>query len=199
MIKNVKSMVLGLAFLSCVGVYDANAGSNNTNYSEGFFFQPYAGVGYTRIGASLGNGLSDFFATDYNAVNPFVGARIHKNIGVELGYVSSASESKVNGAVTSDAEVSAFTFDVMGYYQMPQNEQVELIGLIGAGSYKSDYEIVAMAFDEDETDTGIRFGLGAQYLINEDARVRALVKYVHIDSNIIDNAMEYSLGVAYSF
>jgi len=209
-----KTLLKTTALALCLSAFSFQAKAENLRLNEGFFFQPYVGVGYTRanvdFGTSDGVDWSNHVPKDYNAFNIFAGSRIHKHLGFELGYTHSDEPSRTTtgagGSVNIKTKVKAYTFDALGYLPLPVNEKVELIGSIGVGEYKMDTNLrvnlvgLGLGTASDRTnETALRLGLGAQYFITDNINVRGMYRYVNLDKGMLDGANTFSLDISYSF
>ena len=54
-------------------------------------------------------------------------------------------------------------------------------------------------FSGSDDNVGYRFGAGAQYNITGHWALRGMVRYVVLDSEYIDDMLEFSLGMRYTF
>src|ERR1700693_2037350 len=68
--------------------------------SSEFFFKPYVGADYQYTSVNFKNvpgtayNYGSFFADSCSGGDVHIGARVHKNLGFELGYSDTLSESK---------------------------------------------------------------------------------------------------------
>lgn len=191
----------------------AHAASTKTaNPSDELFFKPYVGADYqfSKYGnKNIGVGVesSDIIDTGLNSGNVHVGARIHKNLGIEFGYAQSQTASKETSAVVvtnlgtfpigkTETQTRAFTGDVLGYY--PVTPQTELIGTVGVSYTKAEVSALGVNFNEKEWKP--RVGAGAQYWLTDTLNTRALVRWQGADfDNSVGNAVVGTLGVNYQF
>ena len=115
-----------------------------------------------------------------------------------------------NNAVTLDGSVkySNFYADVLGY--LPVCDQFEAIGSIGLGrsSVKSNVSggdtgvVTSYTYTEKTNKIGLRFGIGAQYKLDDNFAIRAMVKYQKVgkksDVNLLKQNTSFNLGVTYT-
>ena len=187
-----KLLSLALVLLSTA----ANAAPAST--IDGFFFKPYVGADYqyTHLlddnagGASQANG----FEQNLNGGNIHVGARVHKNLGVEVGYIENM-EGKDSGTKLQE---HAPYGDVMGYY--PLSPRLELIGTVGI----SKYHVLANnsnSTKNDEFSVRGRYGVGAQYWLCDHVNLRSIARYEGEDFSGAgsNNSTQITAGVNVQF
>ena len=85
--------------------------------------------------------------------------------------------------------------DALGF--LPLNDQLELVAAAGVGKYEFDvklkYSDGIHEFSGSDDNVGYRFGAGAQYNITGHWALRGMVRYVVLDSEYIDDMLEFSL------
>lgn len=195
--------------------FSADAAPRNPS---GYFFKPYVGADYEFI--KYGNETfagnretDDFIDTGLHGANAHVGARIHRNWGMELGY-SQTEEGEKNttgaGLTTlggtpinnTKTDVETVALDVMGYF--PVTRSLEFIGSAGVS-----YSKISISSDVG-TKTGDsewqpRVGLGGQYWFNDNVNFRSLVRYTKAEfsdrdtNGSVDGAYTITAGVNYQF
>ena len=146
-----KSLLKTTAIALALTAFAFNAkADDNKRLNDGLFFQPYVGLGYVRTQADFktigGIDYSEIYANGYNSINIFAGTRIHKHLGFELGYSHSDSQNVTKNFTLwgagwqgqTDTKLKAYTLDALGYFPLPKNNKIELIGLLGLGHYKAD-------------------------------------------------------------
>lgn len=209
-----KSLVLaGIA--AGATIYATSATAENTEW----FFKPYVGADIERLGvdykASGGIDYSEIYEDSFMNYNLHVGARIHKHMGIELGYSKSSEENKDLGSTTvgglgvagdMDVKFSGFNFDVLGYYPLNKDETLELIGSAGLARWKADAKLNVTAgttsdsFKDDTSDTMLRAGVGAQYHFSDNLSTRGMLRYMSADfEDTVDNAISFGIGLNYRF
>lgn len=191
---------------------DTNTPSMGLN---GFFFKPYLGadyqytsVSYQDIGTT-GYSYGDIFANSFNGGNVHIGARVHKNLGLEVGYFDNASESKssiLGTTATSSVKLDGWTFDALGYLPLGESQRFELIGTAGvaitSAKAKGSITISGTTYSgfASKTETEGRFGAGAQYWLTDHLNVRGLVRYQSADlGGVADSAIVSTLGLNWQF
>lgn len=212
-----KSCVLSVCILAASGFVPATAADKTkpvtaSSTSNDFFFKPYIGADYqySKYGnENFGGGIKsdDLIDTSLHNGNVHVGARIHQNIGIELGYTQSQTSDKQTALAVvtnfgtfpvgkTEVQTKAFVADVLGYY--PVAPKVELIGTIGVSYTKAEFS--ALGVSADDTEWKPRVGAGAQYWFTDNLNARGLVRYQGADfDGAVNNAVVASAGVNYQF
>lgn len=194
------------ATLSSSAVYAAD---------NSFFFKPYVGadyqyssVSYKDIGNSQYN-YGDILADSFSGGDVHIGARVHNNLGFELGYFANATENKsgiLGTNATSSAKFSGGTLDAMGYLPLDDAKKFELIGTTGiaitSASAAGSATVSGTTYTAttSKTEAEFRIGAGAEYWLTSNINVRGLVRYQTADlGGIANNAIISSLGVNWQF
>lgn len=176
--------------------------SFNANAME---MKPYVGLDYvysmTDIDKVDGEKL---FEEDLNAFAITAGAKMHKNFGLEAFYQQSREESKDNNDFTKGKdEYNAFGLDAIGYLPIDHEGKFELLGSLGIGYYDVDYKLKDRLsgdrISEGDDGFGYRIGAGAQYNITENVAARVMARYVDLDVDGMDNMVDVTAGIRYSF
>lgn len=164
--------------------------------------KPYVGLDYVYSMGDIDKieGIN-LFEENLNALAVSAGAKLHKNFGIEMFYQKSEEgEKKFANGKTKD-EYQAYGLDLLGY--LPVAEKLDLIGSLGFGYYDVDINVKAktpaVSADGDDQGAGYRLGLGAQYNFTENWGARVMARYVDIDIDGIDNMVDLTAGVRYSF
>ena len=165
--------------------------------------RPYLGVdaGTTDIGYS---GSQEKYLLKDRAmfVGGAAGLRIGRNWGVEVFYQTSNTAKKTaDDEWRTEGDYTAYGVDALGF--LPLNDQLELVAAAGVGKYEFDvklkYSDGIHEFSGSDDNVGYRFGAGAQYNITDHWALRSMVRYVVLDSEYIDDMLEFSLGMRYTF
>lgn len=195
--------------LSALALLSAPAQADTSN----FFFKPYIGADYQYTSVNYeddiaGTGINgDDIANDsLHGVNLHLGARVHRNLGFEAGYLwtDEADKSNVLGTgINTKTSVKGFTFDALGYLPVDDAGKLELIGTVGVSHFKAEVEASAPGLGTgsiDSTETKPRFGGGAQYWFTDNLNVRGLVRYQGADfDGAVKNAVTANLGLNFQF
>lgn len=117
----------------------------------------------------------------------------------------------VNTYVT---KYQAFGMDVLGY--LPITDFFDFVAFVGLGQYYFDNEVrhdqayvdggivgnpyvQGLSSDFSEDKLAWRVGLGAQINIGRGLVLRSLYRYIHVNSELIKNMQEFSVGVQFVF
>jgi opacity protein-like surface antigen len=194
-----KSVHFGLKTLIVAGAIFTSV---NTSYAQdGFYFNPTIGADIVASDVSLKNGSDDVMQDRYSSGKFAVGARVHDNLGFELSYAKSGSETKNTATTSAKTDFNVWGLDVLAY--SPKfKEKLEFFG--SAGLVRYDYTVEGPGGSASDDDLGLSVGAGAQYLFNEDWAARLAYKHSFVDisdsgSKIVDGVNEISLGVRYTF
>lgn len=205
-----KLYLLLIAVVFSVSAIHANAAQKVSApvNDYGLFFKPYVGADYQFVSPSYQNvpstafNFGDFISDSFSGAHIHAGARVHKNLGLEFGYLWTANETKSNLGITTKANVSGVTFDGLGYIPLESAPGLELIGTVGVSRLKADIKVTlgALAGASSQSEWGFRFGGGAQYWLTDNINARAIVRYQTADfSGILDNAVMVNAGLNYQF
>jgi opacity protein-like surface antigen len=201
-----KKAVSTIALVTC---YTAAAEAATMPVVKDFSFSPYIGAEYqyTHVNYEnniLGTGIDgdDLAADSLHGANVHVGARVHKHLGFEAGYLwtNKANKSDILGSgLDSKVSVRGFNLDALGYLPVGGSEKVELIGTVGVSRLKASYSIPTVG-SVNETETQPRFGAGVQVWLTDHVNVRGLVRYQGADfDDSVKNAVTANAGVNFQF
>lgn len=100
----------------------------------------------------------------------FGGYEINRNFAVELGYTD-LGEFTASGPGAARQSIEATAWELVGVGSIPIADRFSLYGKVGG--YRADSEGRAGALSADESNTGLTFGVGAQYDFTRTVGVRA--------------------------
>lgn len=173
-------------------------------------FKPYVGLDYvysmTDLDVKIANAdVSEYLEDDLNAFAVSVGAKLHKNFGVEAFYQQSEDGEKKWPGEKTTTNYKAYGVDFVGYF--PAHEKIELLGSVGVGYYDAEAKYNGDAFAAlninsvklDDSGLGYRLGVGAQYNFTENWGARVMARYVDTDIDGMDNMVDLTAGVRYTF
>jgi len=167
-------------------------------YQDGWFFKPSVGADYqfTELMDDRAGGRTqaNSFDTDLNGGNLHVGARVHKNLGLELGYIENLDEKNNGTKIQEHAPYG----DVLGYW--PVGDKVDVIGALGV----SKYHVLANnsnSTKNSEFSWRGRYGVGAQYWLTDHVNLRTIARYEgeDFDSSNSNNSAQITAGVNVQF
>ena len=177
-------------------------------------FKPYVGVDFSYLNADYENGVDLIADDEFTGVNPYIGVQVHKNIGLEVGYLETGRSDKsfdgtaitvggtAVGGDSSSTKISGFHLDVVGSHRL--TEKFELLGTVGVARFKADLETNTTLGNTDDTDTAWRIGAGGRYALTDNVGLRTLVRYnlIDFDDGGADSANGFwqaNVGVQYRF
>jgi OmpA-OmpF porin, OOP family len=103
----------------------------------------------------------------------FGGYQFNRNFALELGYVD-LGEVKASGP-GGTATIEATAFELVGVGMLPLANNFSLYGKIGL--YRAETEVSVNTFllvaSEDESNTDLTFGIGAQFDVSKQFAIRA--------------------------
>lgn len=179
-------------YLLLAGV--ASIMSFNANAME-MEMKPYVGLDYVYSMVDIN---SDYVEDDLNAYAISAGVKMHKNFGVEAFFQQTEDGKKTApGGIKTKDKYHAYGVDMMGYMPLGCDEKVELLGSLGLGYY--DTEVKLDNHKETDDGWGWRIGAGAQYNFTENMAARMMVRYADVDVDRVDNIVDVTAGVRYSF
>ena len=179
-------------YLLLAGV--ASIMSFNANAME-MEMKPYVGLDYVRSMVDINE---DYAEDDFNAYAINAGVKMHKNFGVEAFFQQTEEGKKTApGGIKVKDKYHAYGLDLMGYMPLGCEEKVELIGSLGMGYYDAELKNNDTKYTDDGW--GWRLGAGAQYNFTENMAARMMVRYADVDIEGVDNIVDVTAGVRYSF
>lgn len=156
--------------------------------------KPYVGLDYVRSMVDINQ---DYAEDDFNAYAISAGVKMHKNFGVEAFFEQTDEGKKHHEGVEIKDKYHAYGLDLMGYMPLGCEEKVELVGSLGLGYYDAELKLNDQKFTDDGW--GWRVGAGAQYNFIENMAARVMVRYADVDVEDVDNIVDVTAGVRYSF
>ncbi len=165
-------------------------------------WKPYVGLDYVYSMVDLAEGDS-YFEDKLNAFAVSAGTRFHKNFGMEAFYQrSEEGEKKFFETVKAKDKYQAYGVDFIGYMPLGCEQKFELLGSLGLGYYDVDASVKEGGYKlSSYSDTGIgyRIGAGMQYNLTENMSARVMARYVDTDIDALDNIVDVTAGIRYSF
>ena len=155
--------------------------------------KPVIGGDFSYIKADLQSELDRIVENHYSSFSGIIGIKINDEFGLEAFYQQSLDEKSL-GIITTN--FNAFGFDALAY--IPLEENLYLIPSFGMARYKIVADINGYG-SNNEDGLGIRTGIGFQININENVGLRISGRYVHLDIESVDDIMELSTGLRFSF
>lgn len=164
--------------------------------------KPLVGLDYVYSQANYENSeTEDLLAKSFNSYSVSAGLKFNNYIGAEAFYQQSADEDKniLGNALKTTTSFNAYGLDVIGY--VPLNPQFNLLASAGLAQYDVDIKEKVLGYADTSSDDGLgyRFGLGAQYNLNEHVGFRTMARYVVSDIDGLNGIYEVSAGLRYTF
>ena len=159
----------------------------------------YVGLDYGMMNVEFDSETSPFFEDSFKTLSPYVGVNVNNNFAVELGYLHSSDEDKAVGSGSTELSISGFYLDGVGKYDV--TEKLTALGSVGVARLKAEVSAngAGGSLTADETETSLRFGAGAEYALTDKLNARGMIRYMDTGFDGVDNAMQYTVGVNYSF
>lgn len=186
-----------LAGVSCLFAVSANAmdmGGMENDMKN--MMKPYVGLDYVYSSADYKD-LNRDPKKSYNSGSINIGTKITPYASIEAFFQQSGKRKSFKG--TADqvrTEFYAYGLDAYGY--MPLGcSKFNLLGTLGLAEYNMKAKYIHGSVDKQRM--GYRVGLGAQYDFNEHFAARVVGRYSFIGAKNLDNLMELTAGVRYSF
>jgi OOP family OmpA-OmpF porin len=158
----------------------------------------YAGIhiGMSDLGGAC-NGVPGGVSCDEedSAWKILGGYQFNKNLAVELGYANLGEASASGAGVTANVEVTAW--DLVAVGSLPLMDRLSGYGKLGL--FKADAELTSnVGVSDDDSETGITFGLGLRYDFTRNLGVRAeWQRYQEVGDDLDVDVM--SVGVIWKF
>ena len=237
-----RATLLSLSALALLSAVAASPPATAGGEADRWRIRPYVGVDYQHTANRLEdrlyfgkNGAGEdtwidgdkLYDDDLDGINVHVGARLHRNFGVEAAYYHNFESDKtlpagetvgtVPGASTytfhqidTSLESKGITLEGMGYLPLGDTERFELIGSAGLSWTQIDTTFKSPGygwdFHDKEDAIGFLFGAGGQGFVTEHINLRSMVRYQVVDfeeigimEDFMDGAWIFSLGANYVF
>lgn len=160
--------------------------------------RPSIGLDYVYSDVELGK-LPDEVPHKLNSFDATLGLKFGRYIGLEAFIQKSADTTKT---VAEDLDLSssfyAYGLD-LNIYAPIMSDKVDFLVALGGAEYRFEEEIepyspMHMSFTEKEDCFGIRAGLGLQFYLSDRVAIRALGRYVWLNSDYLDYIKEFTIG-----
>ena len=189
-----------LAGVACLFSNGVNAMEMSSN------LKPYVGLDYVYSKADYkdeGTRLNKtkFIKDNYNSGAINAGVMIDDYASVEAFFQQSGSTKGSTNYVDgvnhkAKTKFNAYGVDVYGYLPVGCSG-FNLLGTVGAANY--DFEIKNGPNKDNSSRIGYRAGVGAQYNFDDNWSARVVGRYSYINSKNVDNLMEATAGIRYTF
>lgn len=156
----------------------------------------YAGgdLGFTKLDYSA---TLDAAAEDtMPMLNVYMGYNIDEYYAIEWGAFMTTQEDRTVGATKTDAEEFGTYVDVVGKYAL----KYDFTALGTVGLQYSKFKAKGGSIDISESEFAPRLGAGLEYNVSDTMKVRGMARYVFSDyDGAVDNAIQYTIGMNYTF
>ena len=159
------------------------------------FFRPYIGADYVYSDAKHG-GMAKHAKKDYNSWMINVGTDIAKYTSVEA-FFQQAPERKAKyncGEIKSD--FYAYGIDLYGRVPI-MCSGFNALASLGLANYNVKYKYNGDSNDKQRI--GYRAGVGLSYAFNNNVSFRLMGRYSYLGMASLDNLMEVTAGLRYTF
>lgn len=168
--------------------------------------RPYIGLDYVYSMSDIdikinGIDVSPYLEDDLSAFAVSFGLKFNQHFGLEMFYQQSIDgEKDLSPLEKTETKYKAYGFDLVGY--LPVAPQLDLLGSVGVGYYDAEasYEqlgIEVLSLSDDGF--GWRIGAGGQFNITNNWGIRVMVRYVDPDVEGLNNMVDISAGIRYTF
>ena len=186
-----------------------------SEYFNGYEIKPYIGVDVSSNKLDFADndlvryGSEEFFEDKNKAVSFVFGARLAPLFGAEIFFQQSDETDKYynysDGYEKDSLSFVSYGADFQAY--IPLKEKLEMILSLGIANYdfKAKGKLAldgvngALSVKEDFESVAWRYGIGAEYTLNDYLRFRALARFIDMDDEHIKNMTELSVGLRYLF
>ena len=157
--------------------------------------RPYIGADYIYSHAKHG-GFAGDAKRDYNSWAINVGADVMKHIDIEA-FFQQAGARKAH-MVDNGLKSEFYAWGLDAYGRMPvMCSNFNLLGSLGLADYNVKYKYLNNSVDKQRV--GYRAGVGFSYDFTDHISMRVMGRYTYIGMNTLDNLMEVTAGLRYTF
>ncbi len=159
-------------------------------------FRPYIGLDYVYSHADYKDLVREP-KKSYNSGAVNVGTWITHYASLEAFFQQSAETKSFDKTeYRVKTEFYAYGLDAYGYLPIGCNG-LNLLGSLGMANYNMKAKYKTGNIDKQRL--GYRAGIGAQYDFNENFSARVVGRYSYIGAKHLDNLMEVTAGIRYTF
>ena len=157
---------------------------------------PYVGADYIYSHADIG-GQAKGAKKDYNSWAVNVGAEIAKYMDIEA-FFQQAFERKAHTVTGAKIKSEFYAMGLDLYGKMPVGcDGFHLLGSVGVADYNVKYKHEIGS--EDKQKIGYRGGVGFGYNFTQNVSMRVMGRYSYLGMRGLDNLMEVTAGLRYTF
>lgn len=159
------------------------------------YFRPYIGADYVYSYAKHGGAAADA-KRDYNSWMVNVGTDIARYTSVEAFFQQSGQRKTHLGDDTLKSKFYAWGLDLYG--RVPVScSGFNLLGSLGLADYNVKYKFKPGSMDKQRV--GYRAGVGFSYDFTNNVSFRVMGRYSYIGMANLNNLMEVTAGLRYTF
>ena len=157
--------------------------------------RPYMGADYIYSHAKHG-GFARDAKKDYNAWAVNAGVDIMQYTSIEAFFQQAFERKTHDGVNTHKSEFYAWGMDIYG--RMPVNcSAFNLLASVGLADYNVKYKYNDGS--DDKQRVGYRGGVGFSYDFTEHVSMRVMGRYSYVGMKNLDDLMEVTAGLRYTF
>lgn len=177
---------------AAVSVFSLNAQAADWNRN---LVRPYVGADYIYSHAKHG-GWAKGMKKDYNSWAVNVGMDIAEYTSVEAFFQQSEELKNRTLSGTRKSEFYAWGLDLYGRLPI-MCSNFHLLGALGAADYNVKYKFDGASNDKQRI--GYRAGVGFSYDFTNSVSFRVMGRYSYVGMASLDNLMEVTAGLRYTF
>ena len=160
------------------------------------WINPYIGADYIYSHADVG-GYAKSAKKDYNSWAVNMGAEIAKYMDIEA-FFQQAFERKAHDETGAKIKSEFYAWGLDLYGKMPVGcSGFNLLASVGLADYNVKYKYLLGS--EDKQKVGYRGGVGFGYNFTENMSVRVMGRYSYLGMRGLNNLMEVTAGIRYTF
>ena len=180
-----------LAGVACV--FSANANAMDMMKD----IKPYIGLDYVYSHADYKD-LERDPKKSYNSLAINAGMWMTHYASLEA-FFQQSDENKSFGGTPEHLKTKFYAYGLDAYGYMPLGcNGLNLLGTVGLANYNMKVKYAHHGSD-DKQRMGYRLGIGAQYDFTENMSARIVGRYSYIGAKHLDNLMEVTAGIRYTF
>lgn len=182
-------------YAAIASVIASQAQANDWSMHDGWI-HPYVGADYIYSHADIG-GEAKGAKKDYNSWAVNVGAEIAKYMDIEA-FFQQAFERKSHTVTGAKIKSEFYAMGMDLYGKMPVGcSGFDLLASVGLADYNVKYKHEIGS--EDKQRVGYRGGVGFAYDFTENISMRVMGRYSYVGMHGLDNLMEVTAGLRYTF
>ncbi len=179
---------------AAVSVFAMNAQAADWSMGNAYF-KPYVGADYVYSHTKQG-GLASDAKRDYNSWMVNMGTDIGEYTSIEAFFQQAPERKAHNAGDEIKSEFYAYGLDLYG--RMPiMCSDFNALASVGIANYNTKYKFNGTS--DDKQRIGYRAGVGMSYDMTENVSFRVMGRYSYVGMKNLDNLMEVTAGIRYTF